>query len=61
MVARVLDFLACLLVLGGGVAFARGVQALGERKDLLAVYLLAVGALCLKAATDMLRPKAGDA
>jgi hypothetical protein len=60
-VARALDFLACSLVLGGAVAFARGVQALGERKDLVAVYLLIVGALCLKAATDMLRPKAGDA
>jgi hypothetical protein len=60
-VARVLDLLACSLVLGGGVAFARGVQALGERKDLVAVYLLVVGALCLKAATELLRPKAGDA
>jgi hypothetical protein len=56
-----LDLIACLLVLGGGVAFTRGVQALGERRDLVAVYLLIVGALCLKAATDMLRPKAGDA
>jgi hypothetical protein len=60
-VARVLDFIACSLVVGGGLSFARGVQALGERKDLTAVYLLIVGALCLKAATDMLRPKAGDA
>jgi hypothetical protein len=60
-VARALDLIACLLVLGGGVAFTRGVQALGERRDLVAVYLLIVGALCLKAATDMLRPKAGDA
>lgn len=59
--ARALDFLACVLVLGGGVAFTRGVQALGDRKDLVAVYLLIVGALCLKAATDILRPKAGDA
>lgn len=59
--ARVLDLIACLLVVGGGVAFARGVQALGDRRDLVAVYLLIVGALCLKAATDLLRPKAGDA
>lgn len=59
--ARALDFIACGLVLGAGVAFARGVQALGDRKDLAAVYLLVVGALCLKAATDLLRPKAGDA
>ena len=59
--ARALDLISFLLVLAGGVAFARGVQALGERRDLVAVYLLIVGALCLKAATDLLRPKAGDA
>lgn len=59
--ARVLDLIASLLVVGGGLAFARGVQALGERRDLVAIYLLIVGALCLKAATDLLRPKAGDA
>ena len=59
--ARALDFISCLLVLAAAFAFARGVQALSERKDLVAVYLLVVGALCLKAATDLLRPKAGDA
>lgn len=59
--ARALDLIACGLVIGGGVAFTRGVQALGDRKDLVAIYLLVVGALCLKAATDLLRPKAGDA
>lgn len=59
--ARALDFISCLLVLAAAFAFARGVQALGERKDLVAIYLLVVGALCLKAATDLLRPKAGDA
>lgn len=59
--ARALDILSCLLVLAAALAFAKGVQALGERKDLVAVYLLIVGALCLKAATDLLRPKAGDA
>lgn len=59
--ARALDFIAFALVVGGGVAFARGVQALGDRKDLVAIYLLLIGALCLKSATDLLRPKAGDA
>lgn len=57
--ARVLDVLAFLLVLAGGVAFLRGVQALADRRDLAALYLLLVGGLCLKAATDLLRPKAG--
>lgn len=59
--ARLLDIVSCLLVVAGGLAFARGVQALGDRKDLMALYLLIVGGLCLKAATDLLRPKAGDA
>lgn len=59
--ARVLDLISCILVIAAGLAFSRGVQALGERKDLVALYLLVVGALCLKAATDLLRPKAGDA
>ena len=59
--ARALDLISCILVLAAGLAFARGVQALGDRKDLVAVYLLVVGALCLKSATDLLRPKAGDA
>jgi hypothetical protein len=60
-VARLLDVVSCLLILAGGLAFTRGVQALGDRRDLAALYLLVVGGLCLKAATDLLRPKAGDA
>jgi hypothetical protein len=60
-VARALDVVSCLLILAGGLAFVRGVQALGDRRDLVALYLLLVGGLCLKAATDLLRPKAGDA
>jgi hypothetical protein len=60
-VARLLDIVSCLLVIAAGLAFARGVHALGERKDLAALYLLVVGGLCLKAATELLRPKAGDA
>jgi hypothetical protein len=59
--SRLLELLSLVLLLAGGVAFARGVQALVDRKDLLALYLLVVGGLCLKAATDLLRPKSGDA
>lgn len=50
-----------LLVVAAGLAFTYGVQALGDRRDLVALYLLVVGGLCLKAATDLLRPKSGDA
>jgi len=57
--SRTLDAVALLLIAAGGLAFTRGVQSLGERKDLLALYLLLVGGLCLKAATDLLRPKSG--
>ncbi|HEY6077810.1 MAG TPA: hypothetical protein VIW29_03365 [Polyangiaceae bacterium] len=59
--ARLLDAVSCLLILGGSFAFVRSVQALGERRDLVAVCLLVVGGLCLRAATDLLRPHAGDA
>jgi len=48
-----------LLFLGACLAFVLGIRALGEQKDLSALYLLVVGALALKAATDMLRPRAG--
>jgi hypothetical protein len=60
-VARVLDVVSCLLILGGGFAFVRSVQALGDRRDLVALCLLVVGGLCLRAATDLLRPHSGDA
>jgi hypothetical protein len=38
-------------------AFTLGLYALGDRRDLQALYWLVVGGLCLKAATDMLRPR----
>ena len=38
-------------------AFALGVHALGDRRDLQALYWLIVGGLALKGATDMLRPR----
>jgi hypothetical protein len=60
-VARALDVVSGLLVVAAGVAFSYGVYALGQRRDLVALYLLVVGGLCLKAATELLRPKSGDA
>jgi hypothetical protein len=38
-------------------AFAFGLYALGDRKDLTALYFLVVGGVSLRAATDMLRPR----
>jgi hypothetical protein len=39
------------------VAFVLGILALGDRRDLHALYWLVVGGLSLKGATDMLRPR----
>ena len=54
---RAIDLISVAMLLFAAVAFALGVRALGEREDLAALYWLAVGALVLRSATDMLRPK----
>lgn len=46
-----------LVFVGACASFALGIHALGERRDLQALYWLVVGGLALKAATDMLRPR----
>jgi hypothetical protein len=55
--ARVADVVNILLLVAACAAFALGVLALGDRRDLVALYWLAVGGLALKGATDMLRPR----
>lgn len=57
--ARAVDLISILLLLAAAVAFAFGVHALGNRRDLDALYYLVIGALVLRASTDILRPKAG--
>lgn len=57
--ARAIDVLSVVLLVGAAGAFAMGIRALAERDDLLALYLLLVGGLCLRAASDLLRPKSG--
>ena len=59
MLNRLVDVLSIVLLLISSAAFTVGVSALGERRDLAALYWLVVGALVLRAATDMLRPKRG--
>ena len=54
---RVADVVNILLFVAACAAFALGIAALGDRRDLAALYWLVVGALALKGATDMLRPK----
>ena len=55
--SKVLDALGILFVLGASAAFAVGVSALGERRDLAALYWLAIGGLVLRAAVELLRPR----
>jgi hypothetical protein len=58
--ARIVDILSIALMIAAGIAFTVGVAALGEARDLAALYWLAVGGLLLRAATDILRPRSGD-
>lgn len=53
---RAVDIFSVILLGAAGVAFASGVFALGDQKDLHALYWLMVGGLLLKASVDMLRP-----
>jgi hypothetical protein len=55
--SRVANFVNIALFVGAAGAFALGLYALGERRDLQALYFLIVGAVALRAATDMLRPR----
>jgi hypothetical protein len=55
--AALVDALAiALLVLSTG-AFSLGVLALGDERDLAALYFLVVGVVLLRASTDLLRPR----
>ena len=55
--ARALDIISIALLAVGIAAMALGVHALGENRDLQALYWLVVGGLVLRTATDLLRPK----
>jgi hypothetical protein len=55
--SRALDVLAVALLCSAAFAFALGIRALDREEDRYALYWLAVGALSLKSATDLLRPR----
>jgi hypothetical protein len=56
-VVRVIDVLAIVLFVGSVVALAAGLFALDRQDDFRALYLLAVGALALRASSQILRPR----
>ena len=58
--ARLANGISVLLLLGAIAAFGAGLLALGARRDLEALYWLVIGALALRAATNLLRPKLGS-
>jgi hypothetical protein len=56
-VTRLVDSLSIVLLALACVAFLFGLRSLTQREDLQALYSLVVGALMLKAAVDLVRPK----
>ena len=58
--SKVIDALSILLVLGASLAFAVGVAALAEHRDLAALYWLAIGGLVLRSAVELLRPRSSS-
>lgn len=57
LLAKLANAVNVILFLVACTSFALGLYALGDRRDLQALYWLVVGGLSLKAATDMLRPR----
>jgi hypothetical protein len=57
--SRLVDALSIVLLVAATAAFVLGVHALGDERDLVALYWLVVGGLSLRSATDMLRPRSG--
>jgi hypothetical protein len=55
--ARVANAVNLVLFVVACASFGLGIHALGDRKDLQALYYLLLGGLALKGAVDMLRPR----
>lgn len=58
--SRVANVVNLALFAAACVSFALGLYALGDRRDLQAIYWLIVGGVSLRAATDMLRPRSSS-
>ncbi|HEV8551175.1 MAG TPA: hypothetical protein VGQ57_19140 [Polyangiaceae bacterium] len=57
LMGRVANAVNVALFLAACASFALGLYALGDRRDLQAIYWLIVGGISLRAASDMLRPR----
>ena len=57
---KLLDALSIVLLVGAILAFGAGIYALGDRRDLAALYWLIVGALTLRSSTELLRPRSSS-
>lgn len=56
--SRVANVVNLTLFVAACVCFALGLRALGDRRDLQAIYFILTGGIALRAATEMLRPRA---
>ena len=54
---KIIDVVSIALLVAAALAFSLGVRALGDERDLMALYWLVAGALLLRSATDLLRPR----
>jgi hypothetical protein len=57
LMSRVANVVNVTLFVAACASFALGLHALGDRRDLQAIYFLIVGGISLRAATEMLRPR----
>jgi len=55
--ARLLDFLALLMLLLAAASMCAGVYVMGNRDDIAAFFFLASGFVFLRSAVDLLRPR----
>lgn len=60
LMGRVANAVNIVLFVAAATAFVLGLRALGDRRDVQALYFLVVGAISLRAATDMLRPRSSS-
>jgi len=57
LLSRVANWVNLALFFAACASFALGLHALGDRRDLQALYFLVIGGVSLRAASDMLRPR----